>query len=108
MPSTGTPGTGMPIEELQAKDLPQDCFVFKHSTACPISRMAADEVKSTDFELPLYWINVIQQRDLSNWVATTYAVRHESPQLLLIKNGKVQQVWNHHEIKRSDISRKAT
>ncbi len=51
-------------------------------------------------ELPIYWINVREQRDLSNWVEEAYGVTHESPQLILLKDGKPQQVWNHSEIKR--------
>ena len=52
-------------------------------------------------ELPIYWINVREQRELSNWVADTYKVDHESPQLILIKDGKPLKVWSHFEVNRS-------
>lgn len=92
------------IIDLKEKSLPDDCFVFKHSTICPISRMAADEVRVAALPLPVYWINVIQQRDLSTWIADTYGTRHESPQLLLFAGGKVAKVWNHYEIKAAHIT----
>ena len=52
-------------------------------------------------DLPIYWINVREQRELSNWVAETYGVMHQSPQLLLIRGGKVEKVWSHYEVSRS-------
>lgn len=88
------------IIPLTEKSLPEICFIFKHSTQCPISSEAADEVKSVETRLPLYWINVIEQRDLSNWVEDVYGVRHESPQLLLIENGVVKESWSHRKVKR--------
>ena len=92
------------IIDLKEKSLPSDCYVFKHSTACPISRAAADEVRAATLALPVYWINVIQQRDLSNWLADTYRIRHQSPQLLLFASGEVTKVWSHYEIKAAHIT----
>lgn len=86
------------ILTLDDKDLPKDCFVFKNSTACPVSTRAAQEIESAMSELPIYWVNVIEQRDISNWIADEYGVRHESPQLLRIDEGKVTKTWNHNEI----------
>ena len=86
------------------KTLPADCFVFKHSTTCGISAGAAREVRAMTTELPIYWINVREQRELSNWVAETYAVGHESPQLILIRDGKPKQVWNHSDVHRSNVT----
>ncbi|MHC5080357.1 MAG: monothiol bacilliredoxin BrxC family protein [Planctomycetota bacterium] len=91
------------ILPLTEKKLPGSCYVFKHSTRCPVSTRAAGEVKGQSLDLPLYWINVIEQRDLSDWVAETYGVKHESPQLLRIENQDVTTVWNHGEIRREKI-----
>jgi bacillithiol system protein YtxJ len=86
---------------MDEKALPSACLVFKHSTTCPISATASREVRALATELPIYWINVREQRELSNWVADTYNVVHESPQLILIRDGKMQKVWSHYEVKRS-------
>ncbi|MGA2974432.1 MAG: bacillithiol system redox-active protein YtxJ [Spirochaetia bacterium] len=92
------------IVPMSEKKLPEDCLVFKHSTACPISASASQEVKAMKTALPIYWINVREQRDLSNWVAETYGIAHETPQLILINGGKPRQVWSHYEINRSNVS----
>lgn len=93
------------IIDLKEKSLPQTCYVFKHSTACPISFTAADNVRLAIFDLPLYWINVREQRDLSNWVASEYGVTHQSPQLILIEEGKATKSWSHSMITSSVFSR---
>lgn len=67
-------------------------IIFKHSTRCSISMMAKkrfelDWDKLPD-SIPLYFLDLIKHRDLSNQVAKDFQVHHESPQLLLIKNGE--------------------
>ena len=92
------------IIEMSEKALPASCLVFKHSTTCGISAGAAREVRAMTTELPIYWVNVREQRELSNWVAETYGVTHESPQLILIRDGKAAQVWSHYDVHRSTVS----
>ena len=92
------------IIPLNEKALPASCLVFKHSTTCGISAGAAREVRAMSTELPIYWINVREQRDLSTWVAETYAVTHESPQLILIRDGKAAQVWSHYDVHSSNVN----
>jgi bacillithiol system protein YtxJ len=67
-------------------------IIFKHSTRCSISMMAKkrfelDGDKLPD-SMPLYFLDLIKHRDLSNQVAKDFQVHHESPQLLLIKSGE--------------------
>lgn len=88
------------IIELTETTLPENCYVFKHSTRCPVSFAAAAEVKAAQFDLPLYWINVVEQRSFSNWVEAQYGVVHASPQLLLIKNNNAAKSWSHEQITR--------
>lgn len=92
------------IVPLSEKKLPENCLVYKHSTTCPISATAGQEVRAMKTDLPIYWVNVREQRDLSNWVAETYQVTHESPQLILIRDGKSQRVWSHYEVNRTNVS----
>jgi bacillithiol system protein YtxJ len=70
-------------------------FVFKHSTQCSISSQAYEEF--TDFiegvpGLVCGTVLVIENRKLSNAIAERFGVRHQSPQALLIKDGRV--VWH--------------
>lgn len=92
------------IIPLSEKVLPADCFVYKHSTTCGVSAGAAREVRAMTTDLPIYWINVREQRELSNWFAETYAVVHESPQLILLKGGKPEKVWDHYDVHRSNVT----
>jgi len=90
---------------LAGRSLPADCLVFKHSTTCPISAEAAREVAGLVTDLPVYQVNVREQRDLSNWVAAEYAVTHQSPQLILVAAGKAVRSWSHWEIRRETVGK---
>jgi len=92
------------IIPMTEKSLPPTCLVFKHSTTCGISAGAAREVQAMTTEVPIYWVNVREQRELSNWVAETYGVTHESPQLILIRDGKAVQTWSHYDVHRSQVN----
>jgi bacillithiol system protein YtxJ len=67
-------------------------LIFKHSTRCSISMMAKRRFELDWDNLPenisLYFLDLIKYRDLSAQVAQLFQVHHESPQLLLIKNGE--------------------
>ena len=90
---------------LAGRSLPADCLVFKHSTTCPVSAEAAREVAGLATDLPVYQVDVREQRDLSNWVAAEYAVTHESPQLILVRGGKAVRSWSHGEVRRGTVER---
>ncbi len=77
-------------------------LIFKHSTRCSISMMVK---KRFEFEwdklpenLPLYFLDLIKYRDLSNQIAADFVVHHESPQLLLIKDGECILDLSHGEV----------
>ncbi|MDB4926677.1 bacillithiol system redox-active protein YtxJ [Mucilaginibacter sp.] len=77
-------------------------LIFKHSTRCSISMMAKRRFE-LDWEnlpenMPLYFLDLIQYRDISNHVAQLFSVHHESPQLLLIKDGECILDQSHGEI----------
>ena len=93
-------GTIIPLKE---KTLPGECLVFKHSTTCGVSARASKEVEALTTTLPIYWVNVREQRELSNWIADTFNVTHESPQLILMSGGKAAKVWNHFQVNRDIV-----
>ena len=76
----------------EIKNLPGYSIIFKHSTRCSISMMAKRRFEldwySLPEELPLYFLDLIQHREISNQIAQLFHVYHESPQLLLIKDGE--------------------
>ena len=78
------------LEEINASEKP--VIIFKHSTRCGISTMVLRKFERNftfdDSQLKMYFLDLIAYRSISNKIAKDYDVRHESPQLLLIKNGK--------------------
>ena len=67
-------------------------LIFKHSTRCSISMMAKRRFEldrdNLPTDMPLYFLDLIKHRDLSNKIAVDFSVYHESPQMLLIKDGE--------------------
>ncbi|WP_426670324.1 bacillithiol system redox-active protein YtxJ [Mucilaginibacter sp. McL0603] len=67
-------------------------IIFKHSTRCSISLMAKRRLEldgdHLPENLPVYFLDLIKYRDVSNLVAQDFQVHHQSPQLLLIKDGE--------------------
>lgn len=78
-------------------------FIFKHSTACPISAKAhnsvAEYLKGAPNSAPeFYLIKVIESRPVSNAAAEKLEVEHQSPQLLLVKAGEAVWSTSHFDI----------
>lgn len=70
-------------------------FLLKHSTTCPISQAAYGEYENftkENNEVPAYYLTVQEARPLSNHIAETYEIKHESPQALLFSHNNV--LWN--------------
>jgi len=83
------------IDQLQAiieSSHEQAVAIFKHSTRCSISSMALDRLeKDWDGQLDevsAHYLDLIAHRDVSNAIVETFGVEHQSPQVLLIVDGK--------------------
>lgn len=79
-------------------------LILKHSTTCPISARAFHEFDSFDTPLEKYLVKVRESRTVSNEIESDLAIRHESPQVFLIGDGKA--VWNasHNQINRTELA----
>lgn len=68
-------------------------LIFKHSTRCGISRMALKNFEGNydipETEMDLYFLDLLNYRALSQDISTQFNVMHQSPQVLVIKNGQV-------------------
>ncbi|WGK64824.1 bacillithiol system redox-active protein YtxJ [Croceiramulus getboli] len=84
--------------------------IFKHSTTCGISRMALNRFESAydvkESQLRPYFLDLKRFREISNAVAEQLEVRHESPQLLLLKNGTVVYHESHGSIDLEEVKAK--
>jgi bacillithiol system protein YtxJ len=91
------------IREL-SKTRPQ--VIFKHSTRCSISTMAKSRLERE--EQPgagdFYFLDLLKHRSLSNQIAEDFAVTHESPQILLIKNTTCVYEESHSGIQMDEIA----
>ncbi|MCO0597131.1 bacillithiol system redox-active protein YtxJ [Peribacillus butanolivorans] len=70
-------------------------LLFKHSLTCPVSAEAYEQYEkyvAANEELKTAYLAVQEARPLSNYVAETFDIKHQSPQVILFKNGK--PAWN--------------
>ncbi|MBX2931253.1 MAG: bacillithiol system redox-active protein YtxJ [Chitinophagaceae bacterium] len=79
--------------------------IFKHSPRCVISNMALNRLKQAEetAKAVYYMLNVLTDKPISNTVAEEFHVHHESPQILLIKNGECVFTESHNGITMEDI-----
>ncbi|MEI6879753.1 MAG: bacillithiol system redox-active protein YtxJ [Bacteroidota bacterium] len=84
-------------------------LLFKHSTRCSISSSALNRLernwKDEDSEkLSPYYLDLLKHRNVSNAIAEFYAVEHQSPQVLVIKDGKCIYTETHYGISYEDLT----
>ncbi|SNR37324.1 bacillithiol system redox-active protein YtxJ [Flavobacterium sp. ov086] len=89
------------LMEIEAISNAKPVVIFKHSTRCSISRMALKQFER-EYDLnetvDAYFLDLIANREVSNEIANKFSVYHESPQLILIKNGKAIYDVSHSDI----------
>ncbi|TCJ19633.1 bacillithiol system redox-active protein YtxJ [Flaviaesturariibacter flavus] len=88
----------------RSRELPQ--VIFKHSTRCSISNVAFQRVNkgAAPAGSEFYLLDVLTHRPLSLKVAEHFGVNHESPQVLVIKNGECVYDDSHLGISMQDIT----
>lgn len=96
------------LQEIEKESEDKLVAIFKHSTRCGISRMVLNNFEreydlEKDKEVKLYLLDLIANRNISNEVADRFGVRHESPQLILLRNGKIVHHASHQSIQLQDI-----
>jgi len=89
------------LNEISELSSEQPVVIFKHSTRCNISRMALKQFENEfDIEnkVALYFLDLLNHRDVSTEIAARFGVEHQSPQLLLIYQGKSIYTASHSDI----------
>lgn len=89
------------LNEISLLSNEKPVIIFKHSTRCSISRMALKQFENefvSNDEVEVYFLDLLEHRDISNEIATRFNVYHQSPQLLLIKEGKSVYDVSHSDI----------
>ncbi len=95
------------LEEIKKTSKSEAVAIFKHSTRCGISRMVIKLFeKKFDEELKdfkVYYLDLLNYRDISNEVGYAFQVQHQSPQLLVIKGGISVEHASHYDINSIDL-----
>lgn len=77
-------------------------IIFKHNTTCPISKSVRSSFEKEAETIPnveaIYFLDLLNNRDLSDAIAEDFGVPHESPQLLVIKRGACVYHQAHYDI----------
>lgn len=80
----------------------QPVAIFKHSTRCGISKMVIKQFESSfdleENQMKMYYLDLLNYRPISEEIAAKFQVWHESPQLLVIKNGSTVTHASHSQI----------
>ena len=95
--------------DIKEKSKVKPQVIFKHSTRCSISSLAKNRLEKapTSGEIDFYFLDLISYRPVSNRVAEEFKVYHESPQVLVIKNGECIYEESHMGISMQEIIRQS-
>ena len=107
------PESWIPLESLdqlktiKASSFEKPAVIFKHSTSCGISNMAKFQLEGEwDLdadEIDFYYLDLWSYRPISNAVAEEFKIVHQSPQMIIIKDGAVVYHTSHHGVHLSGL-----
>lgn len=90
------------IEEIKKRSTTKEVVIFKHSTRCFISKMVKSKferkVSNSNSDAEFYHLDLIKFRAISNEIASTFNIVHQSPQVLVIKNEEAVTSASHYDI----------
>ncbi|TWO32765.1 bacillithiol system redox-active protein YtxJ [Seonamhaeicola sediminis] len=97
------------LQDIEKKSKSKVQVIFKHSTRCGVSRMVINQFVAsynlTEEFIDLYYLDLLNYREVSDKIAEKFQVWHESPQLLVIKNAVVVAHASHGQINAVDLKR---
>lgn len=94
------------VEKLSEEKL---VVIFKHSVTCGISNMVwhqfQNDIDFNNVHIEMLYLDLLAHRDVSNEISRRFQVLHQSPQILVIKNGEVIHHASHSAIRISNIKK---
>ncbi|OCB78770.1 bacillithiol system redox-active protein YtxJ [Flavobacterium crassostreae] len=97
------------LNAIKTVSMEKPVLIFKHSTRCSVSRMALKQFER-EFDFPQrvtpYFLDLLAFREISDAIVTGFGVQHQSPQLILIKEGKAIYDASHSAIVAADLKTK--
>ncbi len=100
------------VNESQLQDLleasrKKPVLIFKHSTRCSVSMMVKRGFetawKGSNDTFPAYFLDLLSYRSVSDKIADTLDVEHQSPQLIVVKDGKAVYNASHEDIDAAEV-----
>lgn len=96
------------LEEIVETSKTRTVAIFKHSTRCGISSMVIRQFEGS-YDVPedvadVYYLDLLQFRPISNEIASRFGVFHQSPQLIVFRNGEVVFHTSHGDISAQQVS----
>jgi len=99
------------LEDILKNSTRRPQVIFKHSTRCSTSALVKNRLerasKSQDKDIEFYYLDLLSYRPISNKIAETFRVHHESPQVLIIRNGECIYDESHLGISMDEIADRA-
>lgn len=96
------------IDRIKEESFEKPVIIFKHSTTCPISSIAKlrldDDLSVPSGDYTAYYLDLLSYRMVSNKVAEVFKVYHESPQVIIIKDGEASYDESHLDISVQDLA----
>ena len=91
------------LDDIRAESKEKPVLIYKHSSRCNISRTAFDRLErrwdaGAAAGIKRYFLDLISYREVSNQIAEQFQVEHQSPQILVIKDGQSILDLSHYEI----------
>ncbi|MBE9491134.1 MAG: bacillithiol system redox-active protein YtxJ [Bacteroidetes bacterium] len=90
------------LDDIVKESMDKPVAIFKHSTRCGTSRMALRQFEKqyslVEDSAKLYFLDLIAFREVSNEIAIQFQVLHQSPQLVVVKNGNTVHHSSHYSI----------
>lgn len=94
------------LDEIVQLSETKPTIIFKHSTRCSISSTALSRLERAwdAAETPAYYLDLIAYRPISSAIAEKFDIEHQSPQVLVIKQGKCSYSATHWDIAMDEIN----
>lgn len=97
------------VDDLIKESHQHPVVIFKHSTTCGISAGAQHRIKSgwedlSSADFAFYYLDLLSHRDVSNYIAERLEIVHQSPQIIVVKDGIAVYDTSHHSVNAAIIA----
>ena len=97
------------LATIKAESETEFVLIFKHSTRCGISRMVIKQFENLftaeTKKLKVYYLDLLNHRNISDEIGYSFQVVHQSPQLIVVRNGVTVAHSSHNEITETNLTK---